>query len=194
MPCWLREATGTAFRLIGIGANPLLPLGRGRSRRSGGYRDAPPRRRAGGDRCAAPPLRRNGDQPGTGLDQRPDQASGGAAAIGISRASGWSPVPGARTSASSARRLRPGCPPRRRTAGAAGRFAAGRSADPAAPPGSSRSGCGNSARRAGSSFPPSPDRRRWSRRGRAGGTSRTAAATFRGCEDRDRCCRTRGCG
>ena len=37
-----REATGTAFRLIGIGANPLLPGERRRSRRSRRHRHATP--------------------------------------------------------------------------------------------------------------------------------------------------------
>ena len=57
-PLLAKQTDGTAFRLIGIGANPLLPTRRGRSRRLGRHGDAPPRRRSGCYRHFAQPLRR----------------------------------------------------------------------------------------------------------------------------------------
>ena len=62
-----REATGTAFRLIGIGANPLLPLAEADRGDLADTRDAAPRRHPGGDRRAASALRRCGHRPGKGM-------------------------------------------------------------------------------------------------------------------------------
>ena len=98
-----REATGTAFRLIGIGANPLLPLAEADR---GDLADTETPRRAAAQAAIDALRQRYGDAAigrGPRLEPTgPDHASGGAAAIGISRASGWSPVPGGRTSGSSA--------------------------------------------------------------------------------------------
>ena len=195
----VREATGTAFRLIGIGASPLVPL---TAADHGDLADTETLRRAA-TQAAIDALRqrfgetaisrgRGWTRPPPPDQTGPDQASGGAAAIGMSL--DFRLVAGAGRTGLAVLALGG-----RRAAVFAdrddvGRPAAGRSAGSAARPGSSRSGCGNSARRAGSSFPPSRDRRRWSHRGQAAGISRTAAATCRGHGYPGRCCRRRGCG
>ena len=102
----LREANGTAFRLIGIGANPLLPLA---DADHGDLADIDTPRRAAAQAAIDALRQRFGEAAisrGAWLETAPDQASGGAAAIGISRASGWSPVPGARSRLPRLRRRR----------------------------------------------------------------------------------------
>ena len=100
-----REATGTAFRLIGIGASPLVPLaGADRGDLADSTPRASPPRRPRSTRCASATARRRSDGKGMAwrgaapLPPAPSRegrgssargyASGGAAAIGISRASG----------------------------------------------------------------------------------------------------------
>ena len=62
-----READGTAFRLIGIGAQPLVCGGAGGSGRPGGSRGGPAGGDAAGGGCAARAVRGGGDRSGAGV-------------------------------------------------------------------------------------------------------------------------------
>ena len=73
-----REATGTAFRLIGIGANPLLPLaGADRGDLAEPRRRAAPPPRRQSTRCVSASARRRsaGDGDGRGRDAQADGQS-----------------------------------------------------------------------------------------------------------------------